>query len=94
MKNPLKNVYVPCFHISEPKFPTKISKALYSKYCCMVIVLSNTLYSMIGTRRTVLRNQFWDKLYKTVFDPSIDLFENNCPYMSKYLALLIKAEPI
>ena len=42
----------------------------------------------------MLRNQFWDKLYKTVFDPSIDLFENNCPYMSKYLALLIKAEPI
>ena len=61
---------------------------------CMVIVLSNKLYSMIGTRHTVLRNQFWDKLYKTVFDPSIDLFENNCPYMSKYLALLIKAEPI
>ena len=30
MKNLLKKVYMPRFHISEPKFPTKISKALYS----------------------------------------------------------------
>ena len=46
----------------------------------------NTAYS--------LRNQFLDKLYKTVFDPSIVLFENNCPYMSKYLVILIKADSI
>ena len=29
---------------------------------------------------------------QTVFDPSIVLFENNCPYMSKYLVILITAD--
>ena len=94
MKNPLKKVYMPRFHISEPKFgglPT------YRKRCIVLLYGNRIMEHTIQYDRNTTNSAEKSVLGQTIqnsFDPSIVLFENNCPYMSKYLAILIKAEPI